>query len=153
MTRGQRRRLFTRLLPRLIDEMYREGFEAALSEGYVGDSIDKPGEDSPHTRTGGHFEGTAVDVNLYQCQHTPAHAVGGCPNPVWLTSTAAHARFGHFWKSLHPLCNWGGDFPGNNDGNHYGLAEVPHAPVSLWAAVSSEQKRQIFGGGAFPPEG
>lgn len=153
MTRGQRRRLHTRLLPRLIDEMYREGFEAALSEGYVGDSIDKPGEDSPHLRAGGHFEGTAVDVNLYQCQHLPAHLVGECPNPVWLTSTAAHARFGRFWKALHPLCDWGGDFPGGADGNHYGLAKVPHAPVSPWAATSVAQNRSILGGETFPPEG
>ena len=37
----------------------------------------------------------------------------------YLTSTADHALFGAFWKSLDPDCCWGGDF---NDGNHYSIA-------------------------------
>lgn len=117
MTRGQKRRLFTRLLPRLIDEMRRRGYEAALSEGYVGDSVG-PGETSPHRRDGGHFKGIAQDVNLYACPHVPAHD-SECPDPDWLTASSAHAAFGAFWTALHPLCRWGGA----GDGNHYSIED------------------------------
>ena len=116
MTLGEKRRLFTRLLPRLIDEMHRRGFEASLDEGFVGRSIDKPSEDTPHRRDGGHLKGIAQDINLFRCTHQPAHVVGGCPNPDYLTQSEPHQPFGTFWTGLHPLCRWDGQ-----DGNHYAL--------------------------------
>lgn len=117
MTLGQKRRLFTRLLPFLIEEMRRRGYEVSLGEGYVGDSIDRPDEDSPHRRDGGHFKGIALDLNLHRCHCVPAHDAE-CPSPRYLTTTDAHHPFGLYWKTLHPLCRWGGDF---GDGNHYSL--------------------------------
>lgn len=119
MTLGQKRRLFTRLLPGLIEEMRRRGYEVSLSEGYVGDSIDRPDEDSPHRRDGGHFKGIALDLNLHQCRCVPAHDQE-CPRPAYLVTTEAHQPFGLYWKTLHPLCRWGGDF---GDGNHYALED------------------------------
>jgi hypothetical protein len=121
LSRGQKRRLHTRLLAQLILEMRRRGYEVSLSEGYVGDSIDKPHEDSPHRRDGGHFKGIAVDVNLHKCRHVPAHDFE-CPSPEYLTATAAHEPFGVFWEGLHPLARWGGRFR-HPDGTHYSLED------------------------------
>lgn len=50
-----------------------------------------------------HSVGLAVDLNLFK-------------DGVYLTATEDHAVLGAFWKGLHPLARWGGDF---KDGNHY----------------------------------
>jgi hypothetical protein len=49
----------------------------------------------------------AVDLNLFRGGH-------------YLTDTQSHAPLGAFWKTLHPLNRWGGDFA-NADGNHYSM--------------------------------
>ena len=41
---------------------------------------------------------------------------------VWQTSTEAYRPLGEYWKSLHPLARWGGDFVSRPDGNHFSLA-------------------------------
>jgi hypothetical protein len=117
VTLGQRRRLFSRLIIRVLDEMDRRGYEFSLDEGFVGRSIDKPTEDTPHRRDGGHLKGIALDVNLFRCECQPAH-VSPCPTPRYLTRTEDHEPFGLYWEALHPLCRWGGRFA---DGNHYSL--------------------------------
>lgn len=55
-----------------------------------------------------HFERLAVDLNLYK-------------DGKWLTNTEDHRPFGEYWKTLHPLCRWGGDFQTRPDGNHYSM--------------------------------
>jgi hypothetical protein len=52
-----------------------------------------------------HIVRLAIDINLFK---------GG----TYLATTLDHAPFGVYWKTLHPLCRWGGDF---GDGNHYSL--------------------------------
>ena len=47
----------------------------------------------------------AVDINIFR-------------NGTWLTSNTDFASLGEFWKSLNPLCSWGGDF---GDGNHFSV--------------------------------
>ena len=47
----------------------------------------------------------AVDLNLF---------VDG----EFRADTEAHRPLGNYWKQLHPLARWGGDFS-NPDGNHY----------------------------------
>jgi hypothetical protein len=54
-----------------------------------------------------HSDRLAIDVNLYK-------------DGQYLTLTSDHKQFGDFWKGLHPLCRWGGDFS-KPDGNHYSL--------------------------------
>jgi hypothetical protein len=53
-----------------------------------------------------HQVGLAVDLNLFK-------------DGVYLQTTEDHARLGAFWKALHPLARWGGDFRPKPDGNHY----------------------------------
>jgi hypothetical protein len=78
------------------------GVRFRMAEGYVGDSIDKPGEDSPHLRRGTHFMRLAQDLVMDQEEFGASQVVGG-DHPAW------HA-LGGFWKGLDPSCRWGGDF-------------------------------------------
>lgn len=115
LTLGQLRRIHTSLVPKLLIKMQERGYEPSLDEGFVGRSIDKPSEDTPHRRDGGHLRGTAIDINLHKCPHVPVH-FPPCPKPDYITSSEAHRPFGEYWITLHPLCRWS-----PSDGNHYGL--------------------------------
>lgn len=55
-----------------------------------------------------HLIGLAVDLNLFK-------------DGVYLPDTESHRQFGTYWKSLNPLCRWGGDFK-KPDGDHYSIA-------------------------------
>jgi hypothetical protein len=107
MTLSQRQRLFARLLPRLIDFAYEQGYEVTLGDAYrdprvhgpIGVKLGYGHKDSNHKNR------LAVDLNLFK---------GG----TFLQTTADHAPLGEFWEKLHPLCRWGGRF---NDGNHYSI--------------------------------
>ena len=104
---GKRQELFMWLLPRLIDEIHNRGYEVRGGDlfrdprvhGAVGE---KKGYGYSKSR---HKSKCAIDLNLFK-------------DGVYLTKTEDHKPFGDFWKSLDPLCEWGGDF-GNKDGNHY----------------------------------
>lgn len=113
MNLGEKQRLFSRLLADLIQFIYAHGYECAMAEGYVGLSIDKPGEDTPHKRTGGHFKKISQDIDLFKLNPQTGQM-------EWLTKTAHHKIFGEYWETLHPLCRWGGRF---GDGNHYSLED------------------------------
>ena len=62
---------------------------------------------SDHMKNSLHHLGLANDLDLYF-------------NGVYLTRTEDHKFSGDKWKSMHPLCRWGGDFK-HPDGNHYSL--------------------------------
>ena len=53
-----------------------------------------------------HELGLAVDLNLFK-------------DGKFLPNSEDHRPLGEYWKSLSPLCRWGGDFKPNPDGNHY----------------------------------
>lgn len=60
-----------------------------------------------------HLDGLACDFNLYI-------------NGQYQSDSLAHQRIGDKWRSMHPLCRWGGDFRDSSgrpkpDGNHYSL--------------------------------
>jgi len=93
--------LFMKLLSKLIDEIYNAGYTCT-----GGDLWSKP-EYYAHKVNSAHYERLAVDLNLFK-------------DGKYLTDTASHEPFGWFWKSLHPLCRWGGDFQ-SPDGNHYSI--------------------------------
>ena len=54
-----------------------------------------------------HLVSLAIDLNLFQ-------------SGKWLQMSSDHRPLGEFWKSLHPLCRWGGDFT-KPDGGHYSI--------------------------------
>ena len=101
-----RQRLFAAALGTLLEHARkvvgpRHGVAIRMGEGYVGDSIDKPGEDTPHLREGTHLKRLGQDLIL------DSLALGG--GVIWGDHPAWH-ELGAFWKALHPLCRWGGDF-------------------------------------------
>lgn len=99
MTLRESQHLFAKLLSRLLDKIYADGYEATL-----GDAWSKP-EYKAHKVGSCHYLRLAVDINLFK-------------DGTYLTDTMAHEPFGIFWESLHPLCRWGGRF---KDGNHYSI--------------------------------
>jgi hypothetical protein len=113
LTLGQKRQLFTRLLAELVVWAFAQGYALSLSEGYVRDSIDKPAEDSPHRRDGGHFKGLAQDLNLFVAGEW-AHDES---RPEW---RAAWRALGEHWEHQHSLCRWGGRW---GDPNHFSLED------------------------------
>lgn len=56
-----------------------------------------------------HNRGLAADLLLYI-------------NGVYQSNTLAHEPIGAYWKTLHPLNRWGGDFS-KPDGNHYSMED------------------------------
>ncbi len=92
-----RQHLFARLLPLLILYMDSNGYEVTLGNTTA----------PTNHKNSLHPMKLAIDLNLFL-------------NGKYLRSTKAHEQFGRFWKSLHPLCRWGGDFF-KPDGNHYSV--------------------------------
>jgi hypothetical protein len=82
-----------------------------MAEGYVGLSINKTTEDTPHRRDGGHFHKLAQDLDLFKFNATTFQF-------DYCMATEDHRPFGEYWESLHDLCRWGGRF---GDGNHYSI--------------------------------
>lgn len=89
-----RRKLFTSLIPKLINKMIEDGYAPLIGKDGL-----------KHKKNSLHFEGLAVDIDLFK-------------DDVYLTETNDHKAFGEYWESLHPLCCWGGRF---SDGNHYSI--------------------------------
>ena len=96
----EKQSLFAKFLPILISYIYASGYEVT-----IGDVFATIG----HKKGSFHYRKLAVDLNLFK-------------DGNYLRSTKSHKVFGNFWKSLHPLCSWGGDFR-RKDGNHYSFGE------------------------------
>ena len=101
MTLGQKQRVFSQLVGKLIARAYRTGYELTLSDAYRSSHEAKRlgFENSNHTRR------LAIDLNLFR-------------DGRYLRKTADHQALGEWWEQQHELCRWGGRF---GDGNHYSL--------------------------------
>ena len=107
MKLGERQRLFVKLLPRLIDFAYEQGYELTVGDAFRDHRLHgapgvKMGYGHPNSN---HKNRLAIDLNLFK-------------NGVFLQATTDHTPLGEFWEKLHQLCRWGGRF---NDGNHYSI--------------------------------
>jgi hypothetical protein len=103
-----KQQLFASLLGLLYHYASVRGWQLTLAEGYIGDSSDKPGEDTPHKRTGLHFLRLAQDLNLF-IDGTYIKSGG---HTAW-------KELGTFWESLHELARNGRSW---GDANHFSLA-------------------------------
>lgn len=107
MTLGDKQRMFTRLSAEFDIWILEQGYEFTDGDAYRDPRLHgalgiKLGYGHPKSC---HKLRLARDRNLFR-------------NKVLLETTESHAPLGEKWKSMHPLCRWGGDFP-TPDGNHY----------------------------------
>jgi hypothetical protein len=114
MTLREQQSLFVQLVAALIQHAYERGYELTFAEAYR-----TPEQAALNAAKGSgisrslHCDRLAIDLNLFR-------------DGKWLQTSEAHAPIGAFWKSLHPLCRWGGDFKTATglpkpDGNHYSM--------------------------------
>lgn len=114
MTLREQRCLFTLLTAKLIIWAFEQGFELSYEEVKRSQAqADANAASGAGISNSLHLLGLAVDFNLY---------IAG----VWQTASEAHAKLGAYWKTLHPLARWGGEFRDSKgrpkpDGNHYSL--------------------------------
>lgn len=99
MTLKEEQFVFSRCLAKLLAKMHE------THETTMGDVWSKP-EYKAHMKNSVHYDRLAADINLFTLEGT------------YLTDTESHRPFGTYWKSLHPLARWGGDFK-SRDANHY----------------------------------
>lgn len=95
--------LFAYLMGKLLTWLYENGYEAT-----VGDFKAAIG----HSSKSLHYEQLAADLNVFKATEwlngaKPSHIV-------------EFKKIGAYWKSLHALCRWGGDFKAV-DLNHFSL--------------------------------
>ena len=103
MTLGEKQRLFTRLVTKLLQFALENDYEITL-----GDAYRDPRATFPYSHPkSAHKNRLAIDLNLFK-------------NGSFLETTEGHRQLGEYWEDLHELCRWGGRF-GNSDGNHYSI--------------------------------
>lgn len=107
MTLKEQRWAFTQALAQLIIQARLLGYDVALGE------VKRTAAQAQANSASGagiknslHLLCLAADLDLY---------IKG----VYQETTEAHRQLGSFWKTLHPLARWGGDFRPKPDGNHY----------------------------------
>lgn len=109
MTLREQQGIFTLCIAKLILFAYQQGYELTF-----GQALRTQVEANANAASGAgirnslHMKSLAVDFNLFL-------------NGKWLTTSEAHKPLGDYWKTLHPLCRWGGDFKPRPDGNHYSM--------------------------------
>lgn len=108
MTLSQQQRAFTLNVSKLIAWAYDNGFELTF-----GEALRTP-EQAAHNAASGsgianslHLIKLAVDLNLFK-------------DGVYQQDSAAYQPLGDYWKTLDPLCCYGGDFA-KPDGNHFSM--------------------------------
>jgi len=109
MTLGEQQRLFTHLIARLVLWSYENGYQLTY-----GDAYRSPEQAALNAKAGKgianslHTQRLAVDFNLFK-------------DGKYLPKSEDYMPLGDYWKSLHPLCCWGGDFTTIKDGNHFSM--------------------------------
>jgi hypothetical protein len=104
----RQQQLFTANVGKLILYAYQMGYDLTFGEAW------RTPEQAALNAAKGigikgslHVDRLAVDFNLFRGDR-------------YLPQSQDHAELGRFWKTLHPLNRWGGDFK-KRDGNHYSM--------------------------------
>ena len=109
MKLGEKQRRFVELVARLIEWSYASGYELTFGECYR-----TPEQAALNAKSGAgisnslHTKRLAIDLNLF---------IDG----VYQDRSEDYRALGDYWKSLDPLCRWGGDFKSRPDGNHFSM--------------------------------
>ena len=106
MTLSEKQRLFTKLVGELITWSYANGYELTFGEAQRGKlQAEANAAQGIGIASSNHLRRLAVDLNLFI-------------NGEYRVDSEAYKPLGDYWKSLGPLCRWGGDFS-RPDGNHF----------------------------------
>jgi hypothetical protein len=100
MEEWQKQSLFSQNVATLIIYIKNAGFLCTFGEAYR-----TPEQAQIYAKEGKgiadslHCKRLAIDLNLFS------------KDGHYLTDHDSYARFGEYWKTLHPFNRWGGDFP------------------------------------------
>lgn len=130
---GPLQREFSRCLAKLETKILEDGFEFTLGEGYR--SPEQAAINSlslfDRARIGALLEtkypvlADAIRVSVSRGIRNSEHSrrlaqdLNIFKEGVFLTKKEDYAPFGAFWKTLHPLARWGGDFKDSPDADHF----------------------------------
>lgn len=109
MTLRQQQSIFVLCVAQLILYAYKLGYQLTFGEAWRPDLVA-----AAHAAAGRgirnslHGKRLAIDLNLFR-------------DGKYLADSESHRELGAYWKTLHPLCRWGGDFKPKPDGNHYSM--------------------------------
>lgn len=107
MTLSQKRVLFTATLTKLLSWAAEQGLNVALDQVKRTEAEAKANAVSgAGIANSNHLSGLAADLILYG------------PDWSYKSASADYKALGAYWKTLHPLACWGGDFK-KQDGNHF----------------------------------
>jgi hypothetical protein len=101
--------LHVRLTAKLIDWAYAQGYELTW-----GQTLRTQADANANAASGAgiknslHLIKLAVDLSLFK-------------DGTLLTGVEPYRPLGEFWKSLDPLCTWGGDFKPSPDSDHFSI--------------------------------
>lgn len=108
LTLGQKQKLFSYLIAKMVCWAYAQGYQLTY-----GEALRTEAQAAANAAAGTgiynsvHRLRLAIDFNLF---------ISG----VYRTDSESYRALGEYWKKLHPLCRWGGDFK-KPDGNHFSL--------------------------------
>lgn len=109
MTLGQKQRIFTWCIGQLISWAYANGYELTFGDAYRDPRLaELNAKQGKGIKNSLHCERLAVDFNLFK-------------DGKYLTDSEDYRPLGDYWKSLHTLARWGGDFS-RPDGNHFSFS-------------------------------
>lgn len=108
MRLSEAQQVFTRNVAILIQYAYANGYAITFGEAWRAPEMARLyAQQGRGTATSLHIDRLAVDLNLFR-------------DGMFLSRSDDHAHLGAYWKTLHPLNRWGGDFR-RPDGNHYSM--------------------------------
>lgn len=113
MSLSETQQQFAQYVAMLLMYIVEEGYACTLGEAYRPQEMQQLYYDQGKTQTldSMHTRRLAIDLNLFK-------------DGVYLTDSADYAFLGEFWCSLHPCCEWGGNWTTLSDGNHFELNET-----------------------------
>ena len=117
MTKNEKRVLFLRLISKLILFAEKQGIELACF--YFHRTIQEQRKffrsGKSKTLNSKHLYWCAMDLMVLRHSRTASGTVKRIA--VW--ESAAYAKLGPYWESLHPRCRWGGRWKDPHDPYHF----------------------------------
>lgn len=111
MKLSQKRALFSRLFAELVVWAHEQNKYVAIDQVKRTEAEAKSNAKSgAGIANSNHLHGLAGDLILYETE-----------DYIYRSKSEDYKELGEKWKSMHPLCRWGGDFKTRVDGNHFSL--------------------------------